>query len=229
MRACLLCLIAMAALPVAASQPDADTSVRDAIVAAVRERMGNEAEIRLDALRVSAGTPLPVVQARPDPGARLGGTMRFNLATASGTGAAPAWSGSARADVYVAVEHLHARRAIARGTTLSEADVERAWHEVEGGPLRPWPTGDLIGRSRAIRAIGAGSCIPRTSLAIVPLVQAGRPVQAIARVGDVQAEARLVAADNGDLGSIIRVTNPQSRRTIRARVVSAGVVEVLHD
>jgi len=48
-------------------------------------------------------------------------------------------------------------------------------------------------------------------------------------VGGIEAEARMVAADNGDKGSVIRVVNPESRRSIRARVVAAGVVEVIHD
>jgi flagella basal body P-ring formation protein FlgA len=63
----------------------------------------------------------------------------------------------------------------------------------------------------------------------VPLVRAGQEVLGIARVGGIEAEARLVAADNGEVGSVIRVVNPQSRRPLKARVIRAGVVEVIHD
>jgi flagella basal body P-ring formation protein FlgA len=230
MRIPALCLIVLAAAPLGANQATPDAGVGAAIVAAVRARMGEGADVRVEGLRIPAGTPRPVVQARPDPGARIGRAVRFNLATTAGrAGTSLAWSGSASAAVHVAVEHLHARHPISRGTTITGSDVEIVRHELEGGPLRPWPGADAIGRSRAIRDLPEGVCISRTSLAVVPLVQAGQDVQAIARIGGVEAAAQLVAAESGDVGSVIRVVNPESRRTLKARVVSAGVVEVLND
>ncbi len=84
-----------------------------------------------------------------------------------------------------------------------------------------------MGASRAARPLAADACLTRTSLVMLPAVQAGQEVDAIARVNGVEAVARLVAAERGQVGSLVRVVNPQSRRSLKARVVAAGVVEVI--
>jgi len=229
MRALICCLVLVAAAPARADEPPPDAAVRDAIVAAVRARMGEGADVAVAALRLPPGWSRADVQVRPDPRAVLGRPMRFSLGTPSARrGGAIRWTGAAEADVQVLVEHLHTTRAVARGDILSGADVAVVRHAVEG-PLRAWPAAEAIDRSRALRDFGPGACLARNSLAVVSLVRAGQDVQAIARVGGIEAEARMVAAENGDKGSVIRVVNPESRRSIRARVVAAGVVEVIHD
>lgn len=227
MRALLLCLIALAAAPVGADEPAVDAAVRDAIVAAVRARMGEGVEVDIEALRLPPSWSSLAVQARPDPSAKLGGRLRFSLGTTPDrAGAAVKWTGSAEVELRVFVEHLHTRRAVPRGATLNDEDVELVRHEVEGA-LRAWPAAEAVGRSRALRDLAPGACLVRNSLATVPLVRAGQEVQAIARVGGIRAEARLVAADHGELGAVIRVVNPDSRRALKARIVGAGVVEVI--
>jgi flagella basal body P-ring formation protein FlgA len=37
----------------------------------------------------------------------------------------------------------------------------------------------------------------------------------------------VVASEHGDPGRVIQVVNPQTRRALKARVLSAGVVEIL--
>jgi flagella basal body P-ring formation protein FlgA len=153
--------------------------------------------------------------------------MRFALgAPAPPSRGAIAWTGAADVELAVAVEHLHTRREIARGAELADEDVEVVRHVVDG-PLRRWPAADVVGRGRVLRDLPPGACLSPGSVQALPLVRAGQPVLAIARVGDVVAEANLVAADNGDKGAVIRVVNPGSRRTLRARVSGAGRVEVI--
>lgn len=229
MRALLFGLIVVSTSGSGAQAPDADAMVREAIIEALRSRMGTDAEVVIERLRLPDGWPHGAVQARPDPGARLGRPMRFALGAAPDrTGAAVAWSGVAEADVHVQVPHLHTRRAVPRGATITEADVALVRHAVDGA-LRAWPAADAIGRSRALRDVGPDTCLVPASLAMAPLVRAGQEVQATARVGVIVAQARLVAADRGEIGSVIRVVNPRSRRTLKARVVGAGMVEVIHD
>lgn len=228
MRALLCSLIVVSAGAAPSAQADADAPVRDAILAAVRARMGADADVAIDHLRVPAASAQGPVQARPDPGARLGRPMRFALRTATTVGPAVAWTATAEADLRVRVPHLHTRRVVSRGDTLDEADVAIVSHEVEG-PLRAWPAAEAIGRSRVLRDLGPDACLAPASLAVLPLVSAGEEVRATARVGEVVAEGRLLAADRGDRGAVIRVVNPRSRRTMKARVVGAGTVEVIHD
>jgi flagella basal body P-ring formation protein FlgA len=215
--------IALAA-PAPGERPD---QARAAIVEAIRQRMGPGAEVQVDALTIRPGGTAAVAAARPDPGARLGRPMRFSLATPARDGNRLRWSAAAEAVVQVVVDHLHARAVIERGRTIEAGDVELVRHAVESGPLRAWPAAEAVGRSRAIRDLAPGVCIPPSSLAGMPLVQAGQDVRVIARLGPVTATARLVAAESGDPGAVIRIVNPQSRRALRARVVAAGTVEVL--
>ena len=216
-------------LAVAPAAPDT-APVEAAIVAAVRARMGDDADVQVDDLQVPERFTGVPVQARLDPGARLGGIVRVNLArVAAGSAAPPAYTGSARAVLRVTVPHLHARRAIARGEDLTAANVVVVEHALEAGAIEPRPGAALIGTSRAGRALAGDSCLTRASLVTRPAVQAGQEVEAIARVGGVEAVARLVAADRGDIGAIVRVVNPEGRRSLKARVVAAGIVEVIHD
>jgi hypothetical protein len=39
----------------------------------------------------------------------------------------------------------------------------------------------------------------------------------------------MVAADSGNPGSIIRVVNRDTRRALRARIISNEIVEIIHD
>jgi flagella basal body P-ring formation protein FlgA len=229
MRVAALLFLVFAAPAGAHREPDADAPLRQAIVAAVQARMGPDVEVAIDDLRVPAGWPHETVQARLDPGARLGRPMRFALgAPSAGAGGAVAWTGSAEARMRVLVPHLHTRRPVARGETLGEADVALVRHAVDG-PLRPWPAAGHAGRIRVVRDLAADACLAPGTISVVPLVQAGQTVQATVRIGGIVAEAGLVAADNGAMGAVIRVVNPQSRRTLKARVTGAGQVEVIND
>jgi len=205
---------------------DADAAIREAIVAAVRARMGDHAEVSVEEVRVQGEWTRADVHARLAPGVRLGRPMRVALGAPGRPGAAIAWIGAADAVVHVSVDHLHARRPVARGDVLTESDVTLVRHPVEGA-LRAWPAADAAGRTRALRDMAAGACLGPGTVALLPLVRAGQDVQASVRVGQVVAEASLVAADGGEMGAIIRVVNPQSRRSLRARVTGPGIVEVI--
>jgi flagella basal body P-ring formation protein FlgA len=58
-------------------------------------------------------------------------------------------------------------------------------------------------------------------------VRTGQEVLAISTITGVTASAHMVAAESGDAGSVIRVVNQQSRRALKARIVSSGLVEIL--
>ena len=52
---------------------------------------------------------------------------------------------------------------------------------------------------------------------------------AIARIGDLEVAARFIAADSGRIGDLIRIVNPDTKRSIRARIIKAGTVEVFNE
>ena len=219
-----------------------DELVRAAIAAAVRERMGAGIDIAVDDLRVQIASGLdlareqklqsgqaPSVQAVPEPGARLEGDIRFILrwAGTERSGARVIRAGAAVARVRVIAGHAHTTAIATRGRELGAADVSDARHEIASGPLRPWPTVEDAVGSKTLRDLPPDACIVRAAIAARPDVRTGQDVTAISTIEGVVVSAQLVAAESGDAGSVIRVVNRQSRRSLKARIVSPGTVEIL--
>jgi flagella basal body P-ring formation protein FlgA len=61
-----------------------------------------------------------------------------------------------------------------------------------------------------------------------PAVRSGEVVQLRVTSGSLQISAEGVAAQDGEIGDVIRIVNPSSGRTLRGRVVGPRVVEVQH-
>ncbi|MFA5907790.1 MAG: flagellar basal body P-ring formation chaperone FlgA [Vicinamibacterales bacterium] len=214
--------------PTAAGDPGG--RVAAAIVAAIRERMGADATVLVEDLRVLSPVAAQRMRAIPDPAARLDRPMRFTLeSTEPAESRRSARRGRALASVRVILDHAHARRAIGRGHDLRTDDLAPARHAIETGVLRPVPTLAEAHRSRAVRDLAAGACLGRSVLALAPTVRVGDEVVATAVVSGADVSATMVAAQNGGTGSVIRVINAHSRRALKARVVSAGTVEIVHD
>jgi flagella basal body P-ring formation protein FlgA len=208
----------------------ADDRVRDAIAEAVRARMGASADVTIEQLTIhttiDTASASGAMMAVPEPGSRLDRTMRFTLKPVGGTRAR---FGSASARVRVSVEHAHPVRNLDRGVELADGDLVAARHDVSTGILRALPTLAAASHARTVRPLLQDACIPASAIAALPAVRGGHDVVAIARIGDVEARATVTAAENGDAGSVIRVVNRQSRRALKARVVSSGLVEIIHD
>jgi flagella basal body P-ring formation protein FlgA len=215
-------------LTLAVTEPLADRTpdirVREAIAAAVRERMGAAAEISIDELTIESDVDAASVQAVPEPGSRLGRVIRFTLRS----GDMRARTGSATALVRVSVEHAHTTRALDRGVAIAAGDVAAASHEVSGATLRPLPTLRDAAHARTLRPMAADACVTASTVAALPAVRGGHDVVAVARIGGVEARTIVTASQSGDPGSIIRVVNRQSQRPLKARVVSEGLVEIIH-
>jgi flagella basal body P-ring formation protein FlgA len=60
------------------------------------------------------------------------------------------------------------------------------------------------------------------------VVEPGDPVTAVVPGAAVEVSAEFVAADGGQIGAVIRVVNPATKRYLRGRIVKEGVVEVTH-
>jgi flagella basal body P-ring formation protein FlgA len=210
----------------AASAPSSEDQVREAITAAVKERMGATAAVTVTDLVIDGTIDGPVVAATPEPGSKLERVMRFMLRTADGSRARTA---TATAKVAVSVTHAHASHYIERGAELSPADLVETTHEISTGILRALPNVDAASHSRALRALEPDTCVTSSAVAALPAVRSGREVVAIARIADVEATATLTAVQSGEAGSVVQVVNRQTQRLLKARVIAAGVVEIIHD
>jgi flagella basal body P-ring formation protein FlgA len=204
--------------------PSADLEV--AIARTLLARLGHGSEVAIDAVEIMAAPLGSVVEARLAPGARVGSPLQFRLATMDARGSL-AWTGAARVRARLVVTHTHAARPLARGTQLSSEDVELVRHEIATGPIAAWPLPDDLVRGRLLRDVAGGACLTRTAVSMAPAVQNGQSVIAIVRIDGVEATARLIATDSGETGAVIRVINEESRRVMKARIVSAGTVEIL--
>lgn len=213
-----------------AAAPDPEATVRQAIMNVVREKMGPEADVRLEDLDMNRARPAADGEgslfAKAEPGARAARTTRFSL-TRRGTVGASRPAGYVLARVQVTARHARASRDIARGETLRAEDLIECTSDVGSVLMQRLPAaGDLIG-TRTLRPIAAGEVLTRTAVAVRPAVQSG-DVVSVRAVGDgVAVQAQGVAAQSGDVGAVIRVVNPSSRRGLTARVLAPGKVEVL--
>ena len=214
--------------PAAAAAPD-ETRVRTAIEAAIRARMGETARIEIDTLQVSWIREATSVEATPDVGTRLGAPLRFTLRTTEPGAAGPrvVVAGSAVVQVRVRVPHVHARRTLTPGTVLGEADLHPVTHDLTALPLKALPDAPVLAGARVLRLVATDACIDGTAVASLHAVRSGQSVTAISRFAGGEVSATVVASEHGDPGRVIQVVNPQTRRALKARVLSAGVVEIL--
>jgi flagella basal body P-ring formation protein FlgA len=210
-----------------------ESAVRQALIDAVRTRMGRDAVVRLERLTINgtgADAEAPVV-ARPEPGSRVGRTMRFALLSAQapeGRTGSPR-IGSVVADVFVAVEHVRASALVEQGETLSAGSLNVRRDEVGVAPLAPLPVlADVIG-SRAARDLRPGEVLTAGVVRPQPLVKSGETVRVLVRIGPVEALGQAIAQQSGVRNARIRLINPESRRTMTGRVTSPGEVEVIHE
>lgn len=202
-----------------------------AVVAAVRARMGADADVQVVAL----GAPVPAVAAVSDavlePGASIGTPLRVALRAPVNRGGAPVLAAVAHVSVTVdvTVDHWHTTRAVARGARLGDGDLMRVRHRLTRGALRPLPVEDEVREARAVQDLPADACLTTRVVAPTPAVTAGADVVGIVRDGGMEVRAQLVAVDSGRIGDRVRVMHPESRRTFRARVTARAEVEISHD
>jgi flagella basal body P-ring formation protein FlgA len=229
-----LALFAMTTLPPTAgseTQAPASGAVASAMVDAVRQRLGAGTEVQIADVATTGQVPLGRLEAVPDPDGRTGGRIGFSLVTTSVSGGRvqAVRVGHASAIVRVRIEQVRMRRFVARGMDLSAQDVDVVRDEAAAIPLRRLPLlADVLG-GRALRDLPVGACITGGAVVLQPVVRTGDDVLATATGADLQVTATRVAVESGPAGAVVRVVNRESRRTLRARIVSKGVVEILHD
>jgi flagella basal body P-ring formation protein FlgA len=214
--------------PIVAAQRDPlfDERAAEAVARAVESRMGRGAAAEVEAITVTA-TPLDgSLEARPAPDARSGKPSLFSLTVA--TPAGPRRVGSAMATVRVTADLLHAAAPLMRGAIIAEGDVASTRTRVELVAFRPLPVVSEVLGARVTRTLDAGAVLTGDVLAVLPAVKSGQQVRVRASVDGIVAYGVAVASEHGRVGEVIKLVNPDSKRTLSGRVTAPGQVEVLH-
>jgi flagella basal body P-ring formation protein FlgA len=224
-----VCGIVSRAAPAAQSGPADETRAREAIVEAVRARIGGTAEVRVEHLVVKAPHGEGPLVATPEPGARLGRPIRFSLSrTRSDAPPGMTWTaGYAIATVAVATDCARAARAVPAGAVLSADDIVTERTDPGAILLQRVPAAaDVVG-ARANRRLEPGDLLLHTTVSTRYMVRSGDAVTIRASAEGVEAESRGVATQSGARGDAIRVVNSTSRRALTARIVGPAQVEVI--
>lgn len=231
MRALLaLLIVAWTASPASAELAGSlEARVAQAIAAEVRTRMGADAQISVEHVEVTVRKGLTgTIAVSLPPTARLGVPLEFGIVGTSASGRG-AWMGRGRADVIVTVPHAVTARTITHGTVLTDADVTEVFGPPGNVPLQRLPTVGKLQGATLRRDAGDGEVVTAQHVVLPPAVRAGDVVQARAFIGPVEVIGELTVMDSAAEGATVRVVNRESKKEMRARVVRAGVVEVLHE
>jgi flagella basal body P-ring formation protein FlgA len=211
-----------------AATPDAAfvTRVGDAIARVVGKRMGPGATVRVEQVRVTATPSDETIDVTPAPDARTGRPSLYSLTVTTPSG--PRRIGSAMATAVVEADLLRATRALTRGDEVSEADVVATRGEAAGVSLKRLPIASETVGARMTRAVEEGAVLSNDVLSVQWLVRSGQQVRLRALVEGIEAHGLGIATEHGRAGAIVRVVNPESKRTLLGRVVGLGEIEVIH-
>ena len=116
---------------------------------------------------------------------------------------------------------------IARFDDFSPRDIEMKLLDIttlQGTPLYELP-GE--GEFRVVGAIRAGTVITNRHIAPKPVVEQGSDVRMMTGAGMVRVSIWGRARQSGGIGDIIAVENIESNRIVKAKVVSANLVEIV--
>jgi flagella basal body P-ring formation protein FlgA len=225
------CEAAMAADPVATQvvAPDGPARlehVRGVIARAVAQRFGVAAQrVTVEDLRTEAGdaeaADAEALVAAADPGARTGRLVQFALR--AGTRRA----GTAVAHVTVAAPHVKVTAAVARDAAIAAEAVQETDGDVGAVRFEPLPQLDDVVGAHARRALAPGEVLSHAVVAVPDAVKAGDEVKVVVRVGVLEAWGVGRASGSGRVGDVVRITRGGARGLQPARVLAAGVVQVV--
>ncbi len=118
-------------------------------------------------------------------------------------------------------------RSVVRGDVIAADDLrsERQPRNRLAALHAPVDPADVVGR-QARRALRAGQPISASDFARPQVVSRGDVVTVVYRTPALQVTGRGQAQQAGAVGDLVAVLNPQSKRTLHAVVVGAGLVEV---
>jgi flagella basal body P-ring formation protein FlgA len=198
-----------------------------AIERSVQERMGNVRVSIIEITRtgercrgVTVGECDALV-AFPEPGSRLGRPMRFILVV----GGARVGSVVTRLDVTGSA--VRSNRAVPRGEHIEADAIEVVETQLTGMLLDHLPTMKEVVGAQARRDLRAGEILTTGAVLVPPIVKSGDEVRVSVSTGAIQVTGVGRASGSGNVGDLIRVLLPSSRRGLTARITGPGSVEIV--
>jgi flagella basal body P-ring formation protein FlgA len=120
---------------------------------------------------------------------------------------------------------LRAEATLAASLRLPHPQLKEVWVPAEGLPgdvIIPNALPPLVALNRPLRA---GSILRSSDLSSASLVEKGQTVRVALSQGALVLEADLVAEEEGALGEIVVLLNPETGRRLRAKVTGPGQAE----
>ncbi len=117
-------------------------------------------------------------------------------------------------------------KALERGMLINTDDIELVRVNRREQPYNIAETKDEILGKAVKTKINAGETLRRNLVDMPPVIPIGKKINMIYRLGALSATATGVAMDNGLNGEIIRIKNDNSRKIVKAKVISPVQVEV---
>lgn len=136
------------------------------------------------------------------------------------------WSVFVPAQVHLFREVIVARRPLARESILAQADVTLAERDVSLLTQGYLTALDQVLGNKLTRSVLPDQVLPPTYVSPAEVIRKGDQVVISAKNSTVNVRMPGEALSDGALGSQIRVKNQRSGRTVKARVVGPGQVEV---
>ena len=184
------------------------------------QRIGPGTVVTVATLETSVSST-PGLEAIPDPSARSGQPVRFQLV------AGGARVGTAVATVRVHARHAEAARAIARDEAITPDAVRIVVGEVPAVAFRYLPVANDLAGVKARRDIAPGETLTDAVVVVPPLVKSGETVTVRVRIGTVEAQGSGIASGSGHLGDTVHIMQRASRKMLNARVIGPSAVELV--
>jgi flagella basal body P-ring formation protein FlgA len=224
--ACAVLGVGLGEAVLAGSLALAPETVHAAIVTAVQARVGPDAHVEIEDLRIRGrAADARAILAVLDPSARVGQRVRVVLKGLQGRGRSVRM-GEADCLIRVRTSHYAVRRPVARGEHIPPDAVQRAEGWLIGGRLQR-PVREL-GDARAARDLAPGDILSMADVTAPPAIRSGDRVRLHWIDGRIAIALEGIAAQHGHVGDVILVVNPSSGRMVRARVVGPQEVEFHH-
>jgi flagella basal body P-ring formation protein FlgA len=231
LRALLLPLVALAAIPFAGAAgagglvPIDPEAVRAALESSWAERAGEGETMEIVRVpELSAPAAGDVLVTWPDPplppgpraltvGVRVDGrVVARGFANVMLRRKAPVWI---------------LARSVARGDTLTAADLRREDRVWDRPPVRALTDDPPARGFVALRALNAGQWIRRDDVRARPDVEAGSDVLLVTRSGEATVSLAARTRRGGFIGDVILVLNPLNGTVVRARLLDARHAELV--
>jgi flagella basal body P-ring formation protein FlgA len=207
---------------VSARQAERDVRVRALVADAARARVP-AAAVTVDLRLVRLAPGLVPDAAEPEPGIRFARPARFRLLAGRKS------VGYAVAVVHVEARHVRVTRTVPAGAALSPQDIEVVTGDPGAELLEPLPGLSAVLGAAARRTLHLGEVVTLRAVRVPPAVRSGDRVTTRAVVEGAEATSEAVALQSGEIGDVIRLVNPESRRQLEGVVVDRAVVEVRYE